>query len=124
MSDRRTARRNLKRFLATAPPGDTHTSNGVLDLADLRVLLRAEKAHRSSIRYLSERMSSLKADVQHLRAKNDTYVQRLKDWDAQSPATLSAWKNLQEKAEAAQKERDTAVQELAETLEKIRRALP
>lgn len=77
-------------------------------VSDLRALLRAERAARKQ--------------VQHLQAKNTVYVQRLKDWDALSPVTLSRWKTLQNSvAVQSQKAADATEKFRAAQAEAVRR---
>lgn len=123
LSRTREARRALKTFLrARALTGEPvqgpvisrrfspRPGQGVVELteSDIRALLRAEKeARRVAARAIHEKLC--------LQRKNATYVQRLKDWDALSPVTLSAWENLQRRHTAAlralsRRARDAAAQ--------------
>lgn len=116
LSRTREARRALRTFLKsralTGEPArgpvisrrfSSRPGQGVVELteSDLRELLRAEQTARRA--------------AAHLQRKNTVYVQRLKDWDALSPATLSRWKALQNTA-AVQS------QKAAEVVEKYRAA--
>lgn len=92
------ARKRVRAFLKARStsvfaggPSIAEYGGKVVTVPDLQELLHSEHgARKAAARAIHEKL--------RLQRKNAVYVQRLKDWDAVTPASLSRWKDLQNAA--------------------------